>query len=84
MYMGENTPHHREVHLQVEKFFKIDLLGKNVTKYAKLLVEPHVWDNLKPNLPFLFFFSFLTKQNNNNNNNKKIKMSYKMLCMTKN
>ena len=41
-----------------EKFFTVSIFRKNVSKYAKLMVEPYICDNLNHNYRI---FSFLTK-----------------------
>ena len=41
-----------------KKFFTVSIFRKNVSKYAKLMVEPYVCDNLNH---IDRFFSFLTQ-----------------------
>ena len=42
-----------------KKFFTASIFGKNISKYAKLILEPYICDNLNRNYRF---FSFLTKK----------------------
>ena len=57
--MGQYSPCSKEVAPPlVEKFFTIGIFRKNTSKYAKLMVEPYICDNLNHNYRF---FSFLTK-----------------------
>ena len=57
---GGNTPPvgKGKVTLPGKEFFVVGICRMNTSKYAKLIVEPYIYDNLNHNY---WFFSFITK-----------------------
>ena len=56
MYIwGQYSPRRGGSNPPGEKFFTVSIFRKNVSKYAKLIVEPYICDNLNHNYRFFLF-----------------------------